>query len=92
MSVRIPSEEDLSSRIQSHLKARPANETVVLLWQGYLAGLFEWGKINYKMYERLAALLPDIGGTEIAELFLEPDWVETSKLEDDEFYQKINRA
>lgn len=90
MAVRIPEEAGLASRITAHLKARPSNERVALLWQGYLAALFEWGSIDFKMYERLASLVPDVGGTEIAELFLEPDWEETSKLDDNEFYKKIN--
>lgn len=90
MSSENVRESDLASRIRRHLKERPFNEKVVLLWQGYLAGLFEWGKIDLKTYEHLDSMLPNIASEEVAELFLEPDWIEKSELNDEDYYKKIN--
>ena len=90
MWSKLLEEDDLASRIKCHVEARPSNEKVAILWKGYLAGLFEWGRIDFEMYKRLDYLLPDIASTEIAEIFLEPDWIETSALDDEEYYDKIN--
>lgn len=90
MTNRTPDEEELRSRIIEHLEARPGNDRVVLIWQGYLAGLLEWAGLGFHAYERLTALLPNLGSTEIVEMMIEPDWEEMMGLSDEEATRRAN--
>lgn len=90
MAMKPEVEDELRRRITEHLAARPSNDTVVLIWQGYLAGLLEWAGLGIHAYERLTALLPNLGSTEIIEMMIEPDWKETTKLSDEEYYKLEN--
>jgi hypothetical protein len=64
-----PTKDELRARIENQLSWHEKSETVGLLWRGYLAGLFEWGLIELDCYTALCALLPDVGGKELYELF-----------------------
>ena len=76
MPVLIPEEEDLRSRILAHLRARPGNQLVSAVWQGYLASLLEWGVISADMSSRLSDLLSKTGALEMVEIMLGPDYVD----------------
>lgn len=92
MSFRNPQEGKLASRIKQHLEKKLSNEKVIFMWQGYLAGLFEWSKIDFKTYEHLDSMLSNIVPEEISELLFEPDWIENSELDDEDCYRKINNS
>jgi hypothetical protein len=59
-------EAELRRRITLHLKVRASSDPVVLLWHGYIAGLL----IPIQSSDRRIKLLPEIGRTELAEIFL----------------------
>ncbi|WP_426268885.1 hypothetical protein ACN9MB_11225 [Dyella kyungheensis] len=64
-----PTEEELRNRILRQLEWRHGENEAALLWRGYLAALFEWSAIDLPAYERLSMLLPDVGSSELFELF-----------------------
>ena len=64
-----PTEVELSDRIARQMEWRGPTDAVVLVWRGYLAGLYEWGSIELGVYERLTKTLPSKGFVEIDELF-----------------------
>ena len=76
MTVRIPEEDELRSRILEHLQARPGNPLVPAVWQGYIASLLEWGVIDVSTHARLCAILPEPGGIEMVEIMLGLDHVD----------------
>ena len=76
MSVRLPDETELRSRIVEHLRARPQNPMVAASWHGYIAGLLEWGVIDANIHSRLADLLPTSGSIETCEILAGPDYVD----------------
>jgi hypothetical protein len=65
-----PKEQDLLSRINAQMSFSIEPDKCNLVWQGYLAGLYEWDQIDLDVYTRLQEQLPKKGGREIAELFL----------------------
>lgn len=74
-----PTEIDLKDRITRQLSWNSsAKENVALIWRGYLAGLLEWGLIEVSVFDRLIALLPQVGNPELYELSLD----EQFKVED----------
>ncbi|WP_198363575.1 hypothetical protein [Burkholderia ubonensis] len=77
-------ELELRERIERHISRRGAIDAVVLIWHGYLTGLFEWGVIELDVFERLSALLPTIGRVEIVELSLDESITHELKREIDE--------
>lgn len=82
-----PTEEELRNRITQQLEWRGKSDTVALIWRGYLAGLVEWGLLEFNIYDRLTELLPIVGSKEISELFGgEPLTTEEEK-EIDEYLQ-----
>lgn len=57
--------------IDKRVKAHEGSEVIILLWQGYLAGLQEWaGFLAPNKYHDLRKKLGDIGDQEIQEIFL----------------------
>jgi hypothetical protein len=57
--------------IDKRVKAHGGSEAIILLWQGYLAGLQEWaGFLTPNKYHDLRKKLGDIGDQEIQEIFL----------------------
>lgn len=66
-----PTEEELRRRISRQLSWRGKADTVVLIWQGYLTALLEWGLIDLPVFDRLCALLPKIGADELVELSMD---------------------
>lgn len=56
--VQIPTEEELTDRITSHLARASGRADVVHAWLGYLAGLSEWGLISLATHGRLVDLFP----------------------------------
>jgi hypothetical protein len=57
--------------IQKRVEAHGGSEAIILLWQGYLAGLQEWaGFLGADKYHDLRKKLGDIGDQEIQEIFL----------------------
>ena len=76
MAVIIPDEDELRSRILAHLKARPGNPFVAAVWNGYLAGLSEWGLIDGNAHSRLSKLVPKPGSTEMVEIMLGTDYMD----------------
>ncbi len=66
-----PTEEELRNRILNQLRWRGAADNVALIWHGYLSGLLEWGLIEVGAFDRLSALLPQVGHKELHELFLD---------------------
>ena len=80
MAVTIPekpTEEELRSRLLRHLEARPNNPLVSAVWHGYLASLLEWGVLDVGVHGRLVDLLPNPGSTEMVEIMLTPEFVDT---------------
>jgi hypothetical protein len=71
-----PRRAALRSRILAHLRARPGNPFVAAVWNGYLAGLVEWGLIDGNVHSRLSNLVPKPGSTEMVEIMLSPDYVD----------------
>lgn len=67
--MEFPTEDELRDRITRQVAWRGPTDTVVLLWRGYLAGIFEWGLIDLAVFGRLTALLPPKGNKELDELF-----------------------
>lgn len=76
MSVIIPEEDELRSRILAHLQARPSNPLVPAVWQGYIAGLLEWGIIDVATHGRLCDLLPEPGKAEMVEIMMGSECVD----------------
>ncbi|WP_198342917.1 hypothetical protein [Burkholderia ubonensis] len=77
-------ELELRERIERQISRRGTTDAVVLIWHGYLTGLFEWGVIELDVFERLSALLPTIGRVELVELSLEESITHELKREIDE--------
>jgi hypothetical protein len=65
-----PTIEELANRIARQLEAGGNTSAVVMIWKGYLAGLYEWGAIDLASYSQLEDTLPAGGDVEITELFL----------------------
>lgn len=65
-----PKEEALLYRMNKQMSFSLEPDKCNLVWQGYLAGLYEWDQIDLDVYTRLQEQLPKKGGREIAELFL----------------------
>jgi hypothetical protein len=65
-----PTEEELRKRISEHLQHHSGSTEVALIWHGYIAALLEWSLITPDTHSRLNQLLPDVGRTELMELFL----------------------
>lgn len=76
MNVQKPTEEELRTRILAHLQARPGKPMVAAVWQGYIAGLLEWGVIDVGVHDRLLAFLPKVGSDEVVEIMLGTDYVD----------------
>jgi hypothetical protein len=83
-----PTEDELSNRITRQLEWRGTSDTVALIWHGYLAGLLEWGLIEVYVYDRLTALLPQIGNKELSELFADEPLSVDQEREIDEFVKQ----
>jgi hypothetical protein len=64
-----PTEEELRNRINRQIEWRGRTKEVALLWHGYLAALFEWNAIELDVYESLSGILPDMGASELVEIF-----------------------
>ncbi|CRY38800.1 hypothetical protein [Burkholderia pseudomallei] len=86
-----PTELELRERIERQISRRGASDTVVLIWHGYLTGLFEWGLIELDVFERLSALLPTIGRVELIELSLGEPITPEMQQEIDELEEKNKR-
>lgn len=60
------SKEEIATEMENRIKAdirhfdNDLPERYALAWQGYLAGIFEWGLIDIPLYDRLLDLLPKI--------------------------------
>lgn len=67
--AQLPTKAELQARITDHIRHR-ANDTVHLLWKGYLAALMEWGLLQPDDYHDLNELLDEIGEEERREIFL----------------------
>jgi len=65
-----PTEQELADRVAKQLAWSSDKATVIHVWQGYLAGLYEWGQIDLDVYSRLSSALPKGADKEIAELFM----------------------
>ena len=68
-----PTLEELSDRMQKHLgRALSENERreVGLVWDGYIAGLLEWGLLTADEHEKLSNLLPKIDNNPVMRVFL----------------------
>lgn len=76
MAAIIPDEDELRSRILAHLEARPGNSFVAAVWNGYLAGLVEWGVLDGNAHARLSQLVPKPGSDETVEVLLGTEYVE----------------
>ena len=61
MSSR-PTTQEIKWRIQSEIDCFGGilPERVALVWDGYLAGLLEWGLINPSKHKQLSDMLPEI--------------------------------
>lgn len=66
-------EEEIKSRMVQHIQAYPGNEIVAAVWQGYIAGLLEWGLLNVEGHSRLVDLLPQAGRHEASAALLGPE-------------------
>lgn len=64
-----PTRAELERRIREHLQWHPGSDTVALVWQGYLTGIFEWGLISVGDHDALSKLLPRVGVKEVVEIF-----------------------
>lgn len=53
---------EMENRIKADIKhfGGELPERYALAWQGYVAGIFEWGLIDIPLYDRLVSLLPVI--------------------------------
>jgi hypothetical protein len=69
IAVEAPSELELRYRIRTHLAHR-RDDSVALVWRGYLAALVEWGLISLSCHDRLSAMLPKVGIATVKEVFL----------------------
>lgn len=87
-----PTEEELRNRITRQLEWRGTSDAVVLIWHGYLAGLLEWGLIEVHVYDRLTALLPQVGNKELSELFADEPLSAEQELEIDEFVKQRSNS
>lgn len=83
-----PTEEELRNRITRQLEWRGPSDAVALIWRGYLAALSEWGVIEVQVFDRLSALLPDVGYKELHELFLDEPISPERERELDEFVKQ----
>lgn len=60
------SKEEIATEMENRIKADikyfddDLPERYALAWQGYLAGIFEWGLIDIPHYDHLLNLLPKI--------------------------------
>ncbi len=84
-----PTEEELHNRITRQIEWHGTTDTVSLIWHGYLAGLLEWGLIKVDIYDRLTALLPQVGNKELSELFADEPLGAEQELEIDEFMRQL---
>ncbi len=71
------SAEDLTRETQGRIEAHLAyctdphqTRAVVLVWQGYIAALLEWGLIRPRDHDSLCSLLPDAPESPVREIFL----------------------
>ncbi|MEO6920964.1 MAG: hypothetical protein ABI171_18450 [Collimonas sp.] len=88
-----PTEEELRNRIARQLEWRDSSDTVALIWHGYLSALFEWGVIELQAFDRLSAMLPQIGSKELMELFSDEPLSQKQEREVDESlrsYKKLD--
>ncbi len=83
-----PTEEELRNRIARQLEWRNSSDTVALIWHGYLTGLVEWGLIEIPVFDRLTALLPQVGNKELCELSTGVPLTSEQEREIDEFLQQ----
>ena len=83
-----PTKEELHDRITRHLEWRGSTDTIALIWRGYLAALLEWGLIEVHAFNKLSALLPDVGYKELHELFLDEPINPERERELDEFVKQ----
>ncbi len=70
MVTMYPTREELENRIRRHLGWRNTGE-VVLIWNGYLNALLEWGLIDVDCHAHLQNLLPKVGGVALYEQMLD---------------------
>lgn len=82
-----PTEEELRDRITRQLEWRGKSDTVALIWHGYLAGLVEWGLLEFNTYVRLTELLPIVGSKEKSELFADEPLTTEEEKEIEEYLQ-----
>lgn len=83
-----PTEDELRNRIVRQIEWRGPSDVVALIWRGYLVGLVEWGAIEFDVYTRLCALLPDVGYKEVHELSLDEPISREREKELDEFVRQ----
>lgn len=69
MNHGYPTEEELRNRIARQLEWRKGSDSVAIIWRGYLAALFEWGLLEFPVYDRLCEPLRPIAIEELHELF-----------------------
>ena len=71
MSSR-PTPQEIKERIQSEIDhfGGILPERVALVWDGYLAGLLEWGLISASQHKELSDMLPEIADNPVMSIFL----------------------
>jgi hypothetical protein len=71
MSSR-PTAQELKERIQNEIEYSGGilPERVALVWDGYLAGLLEWGLITPSQHKQLSDMLPEIPNNPVMRIFL----------------------
>ena len=82
----LPTLKEIEAIIDKSVETHGGSETIILLWQGYLAALQEWARfLGADNYHHLRERLGDIGDQEIQEIFLglpdeyDPDFEEDSE-------------
>ena len=74
MSSR-PTTQEIKARIQSEKDCFGGilPERVALVWDGYLAGLLEWGLITPSEHKQFSDMLPEILNNPVMRVFLGHD-------------------
>lgn len=72
----MPTYDELSKRIMEHLESAKSDaerRDIGITWDGYIAGLLEWGLITPDDHRRLHDLLPKIDDSPTMKIFLGVD-------------------